>query len=318
MIILKDFPNNNQLTDGDPNYLYDCVPTTIADALQYLNGKKYTGGMVKDAVYGRDYKGVTAADRYVDYCAAQGVKLFNTKGDGNSLVKIIREQLALGRPTIITEPDPYVAASLGWSHVVVCYACDKDGPGTLTMRDPFGAHDAVHSDDEWAALFEYGEVWTLGPLHDNPAPQKETPPPMTTLERLVAAGWHDDEKADKLTAPNGKYFTKGFRKAVLNEPFYDLADLPLENEHPCDQMEFGNPNIEPGTQQICEMTTWEWTPKRGIFKMYTGQEIMALRKLVQAHEQNPLLPPAIHDELTTAAQEMQHALNDLSTAINRH
>lgn len=320
-MFLKNFPNMDQktttLADGtlDPNHDFDCVPTSIADCLSWYTGRPFSGGAIKEAVYGRNYVGGTIAAMYINYCAAQNVRLFNVQGDGPTLVKAVRENLAKGMPTLITEPDPYVAASLGWSHVLVAYAADEDAPGTITMRDPYGMHDAVHTDATWASLFEFGEVWPLAPIVQ---PTQEKPIIMTTLDRLKAAGWHDDPAADKLTAPNGLFMTKGFRQAVISAQYYDQADWPLELEHGADQMEVSNPAIEPGTQQVCRMTTFEWTTKRGVFRMWTGQEILALRKLVQQHETNPTLPVAVYHDLTDATSLVEGAVADLKDAINRH
>lgn len=308
---LKNFPNKSQLADiNEKNMQFDCVPTCIADALSYLTGRDYNAATIKDLVYGPAYVGGTSADAYIDYCAAQNVHLFAIKGDGPALVKAIRTQLAQGVASIGTEADPYADPTLGWSHAIIFYGMDEPA-GTLTARDPYSTQDVVLSDAVWASMLEFSEVWPIAPLH----PQ-ENIPPMSTLDRLQAAGWKDD--GQKLTAPNGIAMVKGFRLAVINATYYDPADWPLELEHGADQMEVSNPAIEPGTQQTCRMTIWEWNTKRGVFRMWTGQEILALRKLVQQHEIAPTLPISIYNDLHDAAQRVDHAVDSLHDAITRH
>ena len=140
----------------------------------------------------------------------------------------------------------------------------------------------------------------------------------TTLDRLKAAGWKDDPNADRLYAPNGLYLTKGFRTGVLDDQYYSTDDWPIELEHGVDQMEVGNPAIKTGTQQACRKTIWEWNAESGVFPMWAGQEILALRKLVQEHEANPTLPIAVYHDLKDATSMVESAVSDLHDAINRH
>src|SRR5260221_4906186 len=126
---LINFPLISQL-DGDPNGPFDCVPTSLAAGLEYLTGRKYTGGEVKDAVSGRAYANEgTAAVDYVEYCAKQGVRLFPVNGSPAYLVGQAHAYLAKNMPVVFSEVDPYAAASLGWTHVCVWF---KDTSNTLT------------------------------------------------------------------------------------------------------------------------------------------------------------------------------------------
>lgn len=309
---LLNFPNKSQLADvNEANRLFDCVPTCIADALTYLTGKDYDAGHIKDLVYTPGYVGGTAAYRYIDYCASQGVKLFDVQGNGAALVKAIRAQLALGHASIGTEPDPYADPTLGWSHAIIFYAMDEPN-GTLTARDPYSTQDVVLSDVVWASMLEFSEIWPLALLEEYQI--------MSTLDRLKAAGWKDDPAADRLTAPNGLYFQKGFRAHVIAAEYYDPADCPLELEHTQNPMEVSNPTITPGTQQICRMTVWQWNAQRGVFKQWVGQELLALRKIVATLQSGPqsTLPTAILHDLTDATQKIEGALGEMHDAINRH
>src|SRR5436190_22491699 len=143
-----------QLAGGDVNSLFNCVPTCLAMAIQYLTGKPVTGAELKGLVYGSKYTGTTAAAAYINECARRGVKLWSIGGDGLVLVKAIRTMLRRGDPVIITEPDPY-SSNPNFSHVVLMFAMDETAAGTLSAMDPFsqGGHVVTHTDAEWAQLF---------------------------------------------------------------------------------------------------------------------------------------------------------------------
>ncbi len=99
--------------------------------------------------------------------------------------------------------------------------------------------------------------------------------PMNTVEQLKAAGWKYDDQQKIWTAPNGFFVQHGFSEEVSTA--WNPQDYPLENEHGMQNLEVGNPSIGSGTQQVFRLTTLEWTPARGVFKMWTGQELLALR-----------------------------------------
>lgn len=161
MTSLPNFPILNQLADtNEINREFDCVPTSIAACLEYLLGKPFDGAAIKDAVYGNEYQGGTAAVKYVDYCKAQGVRLFPLSGTGAQMVAAIRAQIEARHPSIGTEPDPYANPALGWSHVVAFFKCDEPR-GTLSCADPFGGHIVTLSDGEWAQRLLYNQVWVL-------------------------------------------------------------------------------------------------------------------------------------------------------------
>ena len=91
----------------------------------------------------------------------------------------------------------------------------------------------------------------------------------------VPQGWKDD--GTTLTAPNGFRVVKGFRQFVLSNR-WDYKNWPLEEEHGMSQLEFSDPSLGGGTQQVFRTDVLEWTQARGVFRMWVGQEILALRR----------------------------------------
>jgi N-acetyl-anhydromuramyl-L-alanine amidase AmpD len=98
---------------------------------------------------------------------------------------------------------------------------------------------------------------------------------VNNIDQLKAAGWKYDEQQKIWTAPNGFLVQHGFAEEVSTA--WNPQDYPLENEHGMQNLEVGNPSIGSGTQQVFRLTSLEWTPARGVFKMWTGQELLALR-----------------------------------------
>jgi hypothetical protein len=98
----------------------------------------------------------------------------------------------------------------------------------------------------------------------------------------ILASWHDD--GTTLTAPNQKVVVKGFREYVLHHN-WDPANLPLENEHGQNPLEASNPAQGGGTQQAFHRAVLEWTPARGVFEMWTGQELLGLRQQLDSFNQ---------------------------------
>jgi hypothetical protein len=91
----------------------------------------------------------------------------------------------------------------------------------------------------------------------------------------IPQGWSDD--GTTLKAPNGRVVVMGFRQWVLSHN-WDPANLPLENEHGQTPLEVSNPALGGGTQQLFRWKVLEWTPARGVFEMWAGQEFLALRQ----------------------------------------
>ena len=282
MLELKGFPYVSQL-DGDSNAEYDCVPTAIAAALSYLTGQPFTGGRIKDEVYGASYVGATAVTRYVDYCRQHGVVLSSVDGSGTQLTSAIRTQLAAGHPVLAIEPDPYVSASLNWTHAIVFFAADKSGNGTLTAMDPYIEQAVTKSDQEWANSIQFQEVWPMFRI------EKEE-----ELMGGVPQGWNDD--GTKLQPPNCQYhIVAGFRNWILTHA-WDPANIPLENENHVAQLEISNPALGAGQRQRFRTTSLEYTTSRGVFVAWTGPELIAMEQRIQSLEAQvlKLQPVAAH------------------------
>lgn len=115
-----------------------------------------------------------------------------------------------------------------------------------------------------------------------------------TQEMGVPQGWKDDGKT--LTAPNGEPVIKGFRDWVLGHN-WDHDDWPLAPERACTSVEPGNPSIGAGTRQDFRMTSLGWTESKDVYKIWAGQDILALMEEVtqlnaKLADQGPSLSPA--------------------------
>lgn len=143
--------------------------------------------------------------------------------------------------------------------------------------------------------------WKSRPTSVNP------PTPERTTTVTIPSGWKDD--GTTLTAPNGVKVVKGFRTHVLNSA-WDPNNYPLEEEHEMGQLEVSNPALGSGTQQAFRMNVLEWTSARGVFGMWTGQELLALRKEIellkaQPNQRQPPIPPDVHGLLVAIVNATQ-------------
>jgi hypothetical protein len=103
------------------------------------------------------------------------------------------------------------------------------------------------------------------------------------VANAIPAGWRDD--GAMLTAPNSVVVIKGFREWVLAHD-WDATDWPLAPERALDSVESGNPSIGAGTRQDFRMTSLGWTVSRGVYRIWTGQELAALQdQLARAQAQ---------------------------------
>src|SRR6185312_3746633 len=218
--------------DSDRNADFDCVPASLAACLQFLTGKHYTASAIKDAVYGTPYTGGTAAIKYVDYARGQGVLLYPLNGNGGQLVATMKSMIASGHPCLLTEPDPYMPAGSGYTHVCAAYAFDS---ASITVMDPWIDQPVKKSDGTWASQLQDNQIWIL-----------------EKIDMFIPTGWKDD--GTTLTAPNGHSCRTGFRGKVLEG--WEASDMPVEQEHGTDT---------PGhTQQTFSRTLLEWTSAEGV------------------------------------------------------
>lgn len=176
MSVLEHFPMVSQLTaitsDGHPseNAQFDCVPASIGATLLWYMGKSQWDSDInpdrlKDSAVGQGVANMgTAASQYVPFVASLGYTLAPINGIPGQLVNIIHEQLARGMPVIITEPDPYVPSSYGWSHVCVAYA---DTSNTITVLDPYIGRPVTRSDNDWLNNLLFNQVWTIEKMEED-------------------------------------------------------------------------------------------------------------------------------------------------------
>jgi hypothetical protein len=97
----------------------------------------------------------------------------------------------------------------------------------------------------------------------------------------IPANWHDDTATGTLTAPNGIPIVKGFRDWILTHP-WNAEDWPLAPEAGTPSVEPGNPSIGAGTRQDFRMTSLGWTTTRGVYRIWTGQDLRALESELAA------------------------------------
>lgn len=290
---LANFPMLSQ-RDSDPNALYDCVAASIAASLEYLTGKAFRAGEVKDAAYSPGYVGGTAAWKYTDYCAGQGVKLEPINGNGEQLVAALHAEIAAGHPCLITEPDPY---SVGWTHVCAAYKCDS---GSITVMDPWIDEPVWRSDATWATQLADGQIWRL---------EKAMPQPQ---------GWHDD--GTTLIATNGVKVVLGFRGHILAAPTWDAANVPQEAEEHANQVLLHNVSVGAGQRQCFRDSLLWYTDKQGVVEEpYLGMEIDAAYKRIAtleaqlAQAQQPTINAAINT--TDAVAQIRSIIVAAGTAL---
>lgn len=176
MTTLPNFPMVSQLStftsDGLPNKdsPYECVAASIGAAILWYQGKsawdtEVSPDRLKDAVYGESYEGGTSAIRYVPFVKSLGYTLAPINGTPGQLIGDIHALLASGIPVVITEADPYVPSSYGWTHCCTAFA---DTANTITVLDPYIGRPVTHSDTEWTDLLKDNQIWTVEKVEDMP------------------------------------------------------------------------------------------------------------------------------------------------------
>lgn len=107
-----------------------------------------------------------------------------------------------------------------------------------------------------------------------PTPPADFDPRKKLATPAIPAGWQDDGLT--LTAPNGHRVVRGFREFVLARAWHPENE-PLQEEQGRTPLEESNPSLGGGTQQVFNWTMLEWTPARGVFVAWIGQELLRLR-----------------------------------------
>ena len=220
-------------SDGRPseNAQFDCVPASIGAALLWYAGKSQWDSEInpdrlKDAAYGEAlHNEGTAASAYIPFCKSLGYDLWFFKGIPGVLVNEAHKQIQAGCPVIFTEPDPYVSASLGWSHVCVFYS---EEPGYLVAMDPYIARPVRRTDQEWTQLLLDNEIWILEKGEAMPAPLDLSNP-------TVAAYFAQKDAGTWLCKQTGKIIygeILAYYKTCGATAMHGLLDLglPVSNE----------------------------------------------------------------------------------------
>src|SRR6266852_2147054 len=184
MTQLLNFPNENQLKAG-VNRNDDCVPTLIADGVEYFTHKHFDIETVLDAVYGKGYRGLTSPGAFVGFCRSHGVRLWKVDElTGTALVASVRLNIQAGHPVIGTEKNPYGNPNV--THVIAFY---KEEKGLIWAHDPFGAKIIEHTDSEWAGILLNHEIWVMSLITQPAKPPAKKPdltPPYNGGKTAVA------------------------------------------------------------------------------------------------------------------------------------
>lgn len=116
----------------------------------------------------------------------------------------------------------------------------------------------------------------------------------------IPTGWKDDGKT--LTGPNGVTVRTGFRDHVLSHN-WDANNWPLQTEEASNPLELSNTSLGGGTWQPFRWTVLEWDSKRGVQEMWTGQELLAMRKMFDVAK----------DKVSTLTQQLATAKEQIAT-----
>jgi hypothetical protein len=234
-------------------------------------------------------------------------------------IQAIRAWLRRGYPVLLVANEQAIhdldlsdAVPYPWppsgSHIIIATGLDgdnlicRDSANILapnTLRPQPRRYDATLLASGLVHATVIVPPWLPRPLSANaekepPMPSTSPTPPNTS----IPAGWQDD--GTTLLAPNGLKVVLGFREYILHDPTWEADNWPLENERGSSQLEVSNPTLGEGTQQMFRKTMLEWTPTRGSFKGWVGQELLALRNKPVA-----ALPPDLLKELVALAQLLQ-------------
>jgi hypothetical protein len=155
------------------------------------------------------------------------------------------------------------AAQVAASHALVKGICERNGI-------PQRAGDANGGIIGHRDLMPENKARCPGPTYDFNALFAYLQSGGSTMSG-IPQGWSDSHNI--LTAPNGHRVVKGFRDHILTSPTWTADDQPLMEEIQCAVVEESNPSLGPGSRQITTKHLLEYTPSRGVFEGYIGQEL---------------------------------------------
>ena len=105
----------------------------------------------------------------------------------------------------------------------------------------------------------------------------------TFLERGGKMGLPNGWKDDGTTLTYGAFkVVAGFRKKVLaglQDGSWRGDDVPCENEHAANPMEYSNPTVKAGNKQRFIYSTLEYNDEKGVFQAYNGPELIKLEQI---------------------------------------
>lgn len=130
---------------------------------------------------------------------------------------------------------------------------------------------------------------------------------------MIPSGWKDD--GTTLTSPNGGKATLGFRKYILDHPGgWDASNHIIGEEFHADPLEYSNLSLGAGAKLCCIRTTLEYTPARGVFEAWQGQEVYALLQAMKAAQAKPT-PAMDLSPVIASLRDAQVSANEVTVAL---
>ncbi len=121
----------------------------------------------------------------------------------------------------------------------------------------------------------------------------------TFLAVPVLPDWSTDGTA--IYGPNGIPVVSKFKDYILAPGnHWSSGNWPLETEHAKNPLEISNPSLGSGDVQTFRWSRLEWTPSRGVFEGWLGQELLAVEALHAAKassEDIEVIVPPVPDSL---------------------
>lgn len=252
---------------------------------------------------------------------------------GNVAQCVPEADSAWGNGGVSTGHDPWWSAGLNPNYQTlsiehVKYASDNSD--ALTPEQKLASFRLVeHLCDRWGIPRQHANATggITGHFSIDPVNRSRCPGPYPFDELIayltggtspmgVPSGWHDDGSA--LHNPvNGYTVTLGFREYILNHP-WDAWNVPLENAHGQNPVEYGNAALGDGTVQTFRAGQMTWTKKNNqVFLTWTGQELLAVKALWEKARSAPAdtaTVTSLQEQLNAANSRVSTLESQLATA----